>query len=166
MSEPQPLFKPLQDATPPEPRKCTVLTCSVSTLADAPAHVIVEVTLGYEDGAVEAVRLAERDARQLVERCAFALQPGGLPPRPYATRAWVNRFSVTRAEARLGHGEEFMANGVRRTLPQVWEYVEEHLQLMRRLLAQRGRNQPKPETLCRRIRTALLVVIDAVRVDT
>ena len=147
-------------------KSSAVLDCVLQLPRAGPASRkgFVEVTLGHADGSVQTIRLDQDASKRLVERCgAVMLEP---PRSLYGTRQWMTRRSVLRAESRVEHDEERIAFDTKRLLPDVAEFVEETILGLRKMVCRRGRSQEKPDTVCRRMRTALLVLVDALRNDT
>jgi hypothetical protein len=146
-------------------RKCSLLDCTMGSKA-LPKNTIV-FTLGGADGSVEQVALGPKEGLRLLERLAFHLRPDKTPPvPPYGTLKWLNRRSVLRAESNIETDRDRVRDSIRRNMPDVKEYIDETIAVLKKLLNRTGRTAPKPEKVLARIEEGFLVIADAVRGDT
>jgi hypothetical protein len=148
-------------------RKGTVLNFEIEYPGVTLKSRRVIITLGGEDGTVDRVVLKARDGLFLVQRLAFAFREDkSSPPIAYGTRSWFSRNSILRAQSGVERDLEEVYDTLRRKVPDVVDYMNEELDALRRRLARRGRNAPHPQKLVERVRTAMIVLIDAMRLDT
>jgi hypothetical protein len=148
-------------------RKCTVLNFESESPGVSLKSRKAIITLGGEDGTVDRIILNSKDGLLLVQRLAFALRDDERRPSiDYGSRSWFSRNSIPRAQSGVERDLEDVYDTARRKVPDVVEYMNEELDALRRLLARRGRNAPRPQTLVERMRTAMIVLIEAMRWDT
>ena len=160
--------------TKPDPRdeaaarKCTLLSCEFVAPRkkwQKPRQVII--TLGGEDGSVDRIAIDARDSVRLVERLAFIFRESRTEPSPaYGSRGWFAQRSILRAQAKADDDVERVYDDVRLSLPDVAEYMNEELAAAKRSLTRRREGTFRPETVVGRLRRAMLVLIDAMRLDT
>jgi hypothetical protein len=125
------------------------------------------ITLGGEDGTVDRIVINARDGVRLVERLAFAFRSDTRPPAiEYGSRKWFSRNSILRAQNKVEGDLEWVYDRTRRSVPDVVEYMNEELATLRRLLSRGGRSAARPQTVVVRVRRAMIVLIDAMRLDT
>ena len=148
-------------------RKCTVLNFEVESRGVSLKSRKAIVTLGAEDGTVDRIVINARDGVRLVERLAFAFRRDTRPPSiEYGSRAWFSRHSILRAQSKVEGDLEWVYDRTRRSVPDVIEYMDEELATLRRLISRGGRSAARPETVVGRVRRAMVVLTDAMRLDT
>ena len=148
-------------------RKCTVLNIEFESRGVTLKSRRAIITLGGEDGTVDRVILKARDGLYLIQHLAFALRDDvSRPSIDYGTHSWFSRNSILRAECSVERDLEDVYDTLRRKVPDVVEYMNQELDALRRLVGRRGRNAPRPQTVVERVRKAMIVLIDAMRLDT
>jgi Ser/Thr protein kinase RdoA (MazF antagonist) len=148
-------------------RPCSLLDCVPGKKVKGQRHKAVVFTLGGADGSVEQVALGLKESRRLLERLAFHLRPETTPMSPeYGTRAWLNRQSIYRAQSRMESSREEVQDDIKRKIPDVWEYMQETMTALKKLLNRKGASAVKPEKVLAKVQEGFLVLVEAVRGDT
>lgn len=151
----------------PAARRCTVLSFEVESPGVSLRSRKAIITLGGEDGTIDRVVIHARDGIRLVERLAFAFREDERGPSiPYGSRAWFSRNSILRAQNKAGDDLERVYDQTRRAVPNVIEFMNAELIALKRLISRRGRSAARPETVVGRVRKAMIVLVDAMRLDT
>lgn len=148
-------------------RKCTILNFEYESPGVSLKSRKAIITLGGDDGTIDRIVLNAKDGVSLVHRLAFAFREDERAPSiEYGSRSWFSRNSILRAQSSVEGDVERAYEKTRTKVPDVIDYMNEEVNKLRTLLARRGRNAPHVMTLVARVRTAMLVLIEAMRQDT
>lgn len=147
-------------------RKCAVLNVEMRSSGVSLRSRRAIITLGAEDGTVDRVVIKSRDGIALLERLAFAFRSDLRRPRiEYGCRAWLSRNSILRAQAKLEGDIDCVYDQARRIVPDIIDFMNNELRALSRGLDRR-KCAKQSQRIARRMRKAMLVLIDAMRVDT
>ena len=125
------------------------------------------VTLGGEDGTIDRVVINSRDGLALHERLAFAFRSDlRRCSIPYGSRAWLCRNSIMRAEAKVQNDVERVYDQTRRIVPDVVVFMNAELGALLCSLKRGKFAAARSRRVVRRMRIAMLVLIEAMRSDT
>ena len=148
-------------------RRCTILNFEHESPGVSLKSRKAIITLGGDDGTIDRIVLNAKDGVSLVHRLAFAFREDERPPAvEYGSRSWFSRNSILRAQSSVEGDVQRAYEKSRTKVPDVIEYMNEETNKLRTLLSRRGRNAPHVQTLVDRVRTTMLVLIEAMRQDT
>jgi hypothetical protein len=126
------------------------------------------ITVGASNGTVESFGLDLHDGQKLLQQLLSCYRTGGAYGDPQQLKAkFCLPHSIGRAETDYkGHGPEPMLRKLWKDMPELGEFVIKELKDLERSINHNGKSPKAAKTIVKRLTRAMLLAVDAARIDT
>ena len=148
-------------------RNATLLDCRVGRECKGRRRRIVIITFGGTDGAVDSVALTPDEGYRLMRGLLNEFKVNGAFSDPLTfQKRFCIPHSIGRAKIDLRLGTQKMFEKLVKEIPEIAEYIRAEVAALAQMLQRRSNSPRRAARIVERVREALLVAVDAARIDT